>query len=118
MKAIVMLCAAAILAASFLLTQSWAQEKDKPSMPGMQMPKSTPKPTPKPSPAPAQTPSPEPQTPAQKPATGMGEMEMEETKPAQGEAENPPARRAASRTAARLARPDHAPQPVGKVGVA
>lgn len=86
MKAIVMRCAAAILAASFLFTHSWAQEKDKPSMPGMQMPK----PKPKPSPAPAQTPSPAMQTPAQKPATGKSEMEMQETKPkpAQGEAAN------------------------------
>ena len=44
MKTIVMGCAAAILAASFLFTQSWAQEKEKPSMPGMPMPKPTPVP--------------------------------------------------------------------------
>ena len=82
MKAIVMRCAAAILAASFLFTQSWAQEKDKPPMPGMPMPK----PTTKLSPAP--TPSPMPKTPAQKPATGM-EMQETKPKPAEGEAANP-----------------------------
>ena len=61
MKALVMRCAAALLAASFLFTQSWAQEKEKPSMPGMPMPKPAPKPTPAPAPAPAPTPSPVPQ---------------------------------------------------------
>lgn len=91
MKTLVMRCAAALLAASFLFTQSWAQEKDKPSMPGMPMPKPTPKPTPTPSPA--QTPAPAPQTPAQKPATGMSEMEMQKAKPppSTGQAANPQA---------------------------
>ena len=84
MKAIMMRCAAAILAASFLFTQSWAQEKDNPPMPGMPMPK----PTTKLSPAP--TPSPAPQTPAQKPATGM-KMQETKPKPAEGKAANPSA---------------------------
>ena len=100
MKALVMRCAAALLAASFLFTQSWAQEKDKPSMPGMPMPKPTPKPLPAPVPTPAPTPSPAPQTPAQKPATGMSGMEMKDTKPkpAEGEAANPPAAPQAEQT--------------------
>ena len=106
MKAIVMRYAAAILAASFLFTQSWAQEKDKPSMPGMPMPKPAPKPTPKPSPA--------PQTPAQKPAPGMSGMEMKETKPkpAEGEAANPPAAPQAPATLPNQSEKSKWPEPV------
>ena len=103
MKTLVMRCAAALLAASFLFTQSWAQEKDKPSMPGMPMPKPTPKPTPA------------PQTPAQKPATGMSGMEMKDTKPkpAEGEAANPSAAPQDPATLPNLSEKSKWPEPVG-----
>ena len=105
MKALVMRCAAALLAASFLFTQSWAQEKEKPSMPGMPMPKPTTKPTP----------APAPPTPVQKPATGMSGMEMKETKPkpAEGEAANPPAAPQAPATLPNLSEKSKWPEPVG-----
>ena len=75
---------AVALAVSLLATQSGAQEKDRPSMPGMQMP--APSPSPKPSPSPS--PSPPPATP-----DGMSGMEMQESKPqpSMGEAANQPA---------------------------
>lgn len=100
-------CAAALLAASLLATQSLAQEKDKQAMPGMQMPAPTPTPKPSPKPSPMPMPSPSPQaspTPKSSPmpmpspspqATpgGMEGMEMPQTKPtpSTGEAANPQA---------------------------
>lgn len=83
MKGIAMRCAAAVmLTASLLATQSWAQEKDKLAMPGMQMPSPTPSPMPMPSPK---------ATPSR--MSEMEGMETQETKPkpSMGEAANPPA---------------------------
>lgn len=55
-----MRCTVAILAAMFLITASSAQEKDKPPMPDMQMPKTTPKTAPKAAPKAAPKTAPKP----------------------------------------------------------
>ena len=84
MKSIATGCAVAvILTAGLLATQSWAQEKEKPAMPGMQMPAPSPKPSPTPKPSTMQMPMPKP-SPAsspQAPPSRMEEMQMPQAKP-------------------------------------